>query len=314
MKSKSDFLVAGSVILCSVILFVALSMGLSGRSILPNAQSVRVRFPDITGIKLSSQVRYGGAPAGTVSAVRILTAAERASSPANLVEITLRLHPEVPPLVTGTQVSIAADTLLSDKFVLIQGGPLEASPLGAEGYLEGIAPTSFDKLVRNADDAIDGLRRTLGGSADGTGDVLAKAEKALNEASELFAAFRPVVNDAGSLMSDARSAAASVKSLVEDNQADVSSTVKKLNAAATDLESLADRAERLVRESESPINTTLDDFKVSLENLKVTSTYAKFLLNDLALRPTRLIWGTGKAPALPSERTILNSRKPIPLQ
>ena len=280
---------------------------------LPGAQSVRVRFHDMTGIKLSSQVRYAGAPAGTVSAVRILTAAEHAADPANLVELTLTLHTEVPLVATGTQVSIAADTLLSDKFVLIEGSPLDATPLVADAYLQGITPTSFDKLVRNADDAIDGLRRTLGGSADGTGDVLAKAEKALREASEIFAALRPVVADAGGLMADARTAASSVKSLVDDNQADVSLTLKKLSSAATDFESLADRAERLIRENERPINSTLDDFKVSLENLKVTSTYAKFLLNDLALRPTRLIWGTGKAPALPSERTILNSRKPIPL-
>ena len=54
-------------------------MGLNGRSMLPGAQSVRVRFHDMTGIKLSSQVRYAGAPAGTVSAVRILTAAEHAA-------------------------------------------------------------------------------------------------------------------------------------------------------------------------------------------------------------------------------------------
>jgi len=280
---------------------------------LPGAQSVRVRFHDMTGIKLSSQVRYAGAPAGTVSAVRILTAAEHAADPANLVELTLTLHTEVPLVATGTQVSIAADTLLSDKFVLIEGSPLDATPLLPDAYLHGITPTSFDKLVRNADDAINGLRRTLGGSADGTGDVLAKAEKALREASEIFDALRPVVADAGGLMADARTAASSVKSLVDDNQADVSLTLKKLSSAATDFESLADRAERLIRENERPINSTLDDFKVSLENLKVTSTYAKFLLNDLALRPTRLIWGTGKAPALPSERTILNSRKPIPL-
>jgi hypothetical protein len=51
---------------------------------------------------------------------------------------------------------------------------------------------------------------------------------------------------------------------------------------------------------------------VTAENLKVTSTYPKFLLKDLSERPSRLIWGGGKPPALPSQQEILQSRQPIP--
>lgn len=122
-KKSSDAWIALSVIACSIVLFFALSFGLGGRVFVSEGRPVLVRSYDITGIKVSSQVKFAGAPAGSVTGIRVLTAAERAADPGNVLELTLRIAGEVPPMPTRTaQVSIAADTLLSDKFVLIQDG------------------------------------------------------------------------------------------------------------------------------------------------------------------------------------------------
>jgi len=307
-KKTSDLFVAGSVIVCSLILFVTLAVGLSGRTFVPEGRSVRVRFHDVTGIKVSSQVKYAGAPAGTVGAIRMLTPEERQKDPSNLVEINLRLLKDVPEFSTGTVVSISADTLLSDKFVSVNDGPIGSPALPKDGILVGTSPTTFDTLVRNANGAIEGIQRTLGGGrSDGVGDLVQRAEGVLGETEALLASLKPVV-------ADVRQAAADVRSLVEENREGIGDTVTKFHAASADFESFADRANRLVRENEKLVTSTLADFKVSIENFKVTATYAKFLLNDLSERPARLIWGGGKPPALPSERKILESRKPVPIE
>ncbi len=314
IKKTSDWAIALSVIVCSVVLFIALAQGLSGRTFVPSGAEVRVRFPDITGIKVSSEVKYSGASAGTVTAVRMLGADERKTDPRNSVEVTLRLLPDVPPLTAETEVSIAADTLLADKFVLLSDPDPSAPALAADGVLQGLAPVTFDRLVRNVDDAIDGVRRALGsGKADGMETLLTRAESVLTDTQQLVQELRPVAAEARVLVTDARAAAADVREILADNKTLVGDTLAKANAAAGRLDDFATSANRLVRENERPFGKTLADFRITAENLKVTSTYAKFLLNEIAARPSRLIWG-GRPPQLPTEQEILRSSKPLPVE
>jgi len=79
---------------------------------------------DITGVQQSSIVKYAGAKAGYVHAIRMLTPEERTASahPENTVEVTLAINNNVPALNEGLTASVASDTLLSDKFVLLSGG------------------------------------------------------------------------------------------------------------------------------------------------------------------------------------------------
>ncbi len=68
----------------------------------------------MTGVRVSSEVKYAGAPAGTVLSLRMLTKEERLASgdPANVVQLTLGLRPGVPELPSDVNASVAADTLL----------------------------------------------------------------------------------------------------------------------------------------------------------------------------------------------------------
>ncbi len=83
----------------------------------------------------------------------------------------LALNSGVPPLPADITASIAADTLLSDKFILLSGGSSNTQSLPADAVLQGISPTTFDKLVRDMDVTIEGLRSMLSGTKGEPADI-----------------------------------------------------------------------------------------------------------------------------------------------
>lgn len=320
-KSGRDAWIATSVILCSVVLFTALAFGLSGGFFSPGGRQIAVRFPDITGIGVSSQVRYGGAPAGVVSSIRMITAAERATDPSNLVEITLLLTPDVPVITKSAQVSIASDTLLSDKFVLLHDDPATGTAAGPDTVLQGIPPTTFDRLTRNLDSALEGVRKLLGGGTEAEAqNILTRVHGLVGQTESLLIEMQPVVKEAGAAvgdarltLTDARVAAADIRSLLAENKDRIGRAVGRIDSAAGSIDSLAKQGEAIVRENASPITRSLASIQISTENLLVTSTYSKFLLKNLAERPSQILWGS-RPQSLPSEQEILESRRPIPLR
>ena len=76
-RNLSDYFVALFVIACSVVLLGALTFALSGRQLKKPTRTLQINYEDVTGIKVNSEVRYAGAPAGRVIAMRHLTAQER---------------------------------------------------------------------------------------------------------------------------------------------------------------------------------------------------------------------------------------------
>ncbi len=306
-KNLSEWAIALVVVACSIVLFFALAFALSGTMLATPSRSISVNFADITGINLGSRVKYAGAVAGSVTGIHMLTAAEREASgdPLNAVRVDLALLDNVPPLHADAMVTVAADTLLSDKFILISGGTPQTPRLAEGAVLQGISPTTFDKLVRDIDGAIDGLNGLMSGAGNGTGDIFEKLRSLLADTQTILAEAKPAVADAKVLAADARQ-------LIADNKAPVTRTIARLDKAVTTLDALATRSHAFVANNEKTLTTTISDFKVTSENLKVTSTYTKILARNLTLRPSQLIWGNAKPPALPSEQEILRATRPIP--
>jgi ABC-type transporter Mla subunit MlaD len=251
----------------------------------------------------------------------MLTPEERTASgdPLNAVQVLLAINAGVPPFPSDISASIAADTLLSDKFVLLSGGSANVAPLAADAVLQGISPTTFDKLTREIDGAIEGLRGMLSGTKGETGDFFERIRLLLTDAQSLLTAAKPVVQDAQSLLNDAKpvvqdakALAADARQLIAENRAPISQAILQLDNSAAALEKLATSGNKLVASNEKKLNALISDFKVTSENLKVTSTYAKILIRSLSQRPSQLLWGTSKPPALPSEQQILQSSRPLP--
>lgn len=329
MKNRnfSDWAVALAVILCSVVLFTALALALSGTMLGRPARTLLVNFSDVTGISLGAQVKLGGAAAGRIAGIRILTPEERLASkdPANTVQVELALTAAVPPLPTDITVSVTADTLLSDKFLLLSGGTPGGPVLADQAVVQGIAPVSIDELARNLDGTLTGLREIVGGAGDSSGDVfqqvrgvLGNADSLLTDTKTLLGEVRPVVQSAQALVTqtkgvvtnadtvitDLGSVVANAGGLVSENREPVKRTFLRLERAATMLEQLAASGDRVLTKNEKKINGIIADFSVSSQNLKVTSTYAEILTRALARRPSVLVWGRRDA-QIPTREEIL---------
>lgn len=328
-RNLSDWVVALSVVACSAVLFTALALALSGTMLGRPARTLLVNFPEVTGVSLGAQVKYGGAAAGRISALRILSNEERlaGNNPQNIVQVTLALTEAVPPLPKDITVSVAADTLLSDKFLLLSGGTPGGPELADGAIVQGTPPVTIDELARNLDETLTGLRGIVGGAQDSSGDVfqqvrglLGKADTLLGDTKDILGTVRPVMQDAQALVAHTKgvvenadalftqtgAVVANAGGLVSENREPVKRTFVRLEKAATMLEQLAASGDRMLTKNEKNFNTLISDFLVTGQNLKVTSTYTEILTRTLARRPSALIWG-GRSNDIPTREQILQS-------
>src|ERR1700750_6235 len=123
-RNISDYLVALSVIAWSAVLLAALTIALSGYGLNPPARTLQIDYEDVTGIKVHSEVRYAGAPAGRVIAMRHIPASARvnAANKKDAVVVTIALDEGIPPLPEDVSATLSSDTLLSPKFVALSAG------------------------------------------------------------------------------------------------------------------------------------------------------------------------------------------------
>jgi ABC-type transporter Mla subunit MlaD len=316
-KNLSDYLVAIAVIACSLGLLVALSYALSGRTASPSDRTLEIDYPDVTGIKLHSEVRYAGAPAGTVTNIRLLTADERAAAEqkGNAVRITLTLNKNLPPLPADIKASLSSETLLSEKFIALSAGSADGPKLanhailqgqsggGLDGLFEAIGPVaeSLPSLMRTAEDMLKGIQPLLtktGEAVDGVKlEVLPKVSKL-----------------ADSLQVTSTSADQALKRIdktVEGLDAPIKKDLEELRISLVKMQQTMASANQLLTNTDKSLAGRMQELSVVLQNLKVASTHAKVLTETLGANPHRLIFG-GKPRKLTSEAEILRSSRPVP--
>src|SRR2546430_17666778 len=124
-RNLSDYFVALFVIACSIVLLAALTFALSGYRLKKVTRTLRINYEDVTGIKVNSEVRYAGAPAGRVIAMQHLTAKEREASvnKKDAVRVTVSLDEGIPPLPTDVTATLSSDTILLPSIVALSAGP-----------------------------------------------------------------------------------------------------------------------------------------------------------------------------------------------
>src|ERR1044071_3885722 len=152
-RNLSDYFVALFVIACSVVLLGALAFALSGRQLKKPTRTLQINYEDVTGIKVNSEVRYAGAPAGRVIAMRHLTAQERDEATANkkdAVRVTVSLNDEIPPLPTDITATLSSDTMLSPKFVALSAGTPGGQTLANNAAIEGHPAYGIEQITAAA--------------------------------------------------------------------------------------------------------------------------------------------------------------------
>src|SRR5207244_11891454 len=135
-RNLSDYFVALFVVACSVVLLGALTFALSGRQLKKPTRTLQINYEDVTGIKVNSEVRYAGAPAGRVIAMRHLSAQEREAiaNKKDAVRVTVSLDEGIPPIPADVTATLSSDTMLSPKFVALSAGT--PGGMSLENYAE----------------------------------------------------------------------------------------------------------------------------------------------------------------------------------
>jgi ABC-type transporter Mla subunit MlaD len=287
-KNLSDYLVALSVIACSVVLLAALTIALSGFRLKKPSRTLKINYEDVTGIKVHSEVRYAGAPAGRVIAMRHLTAAERAKSATNrdAVVVTVALDDKIPPLPADVVATLSADTLLAPKFVALSAGTPGGKTLANDAAIEGHPAYGIEQITAaagplfdNANKLLDTLNVTVTDLKGDLGDFMPKVGPLLDTAKVDFDELQKVV--------------------------------KNLNDVEAQVGTVLGTANDFLGNTDKKLQEQLKELHVTLLNLKVISTHAKALVEALGEKPNRLIF-SGKAAKLTSEADILKSDKPLP--
>jgi ABC-type transporter Mla subunit MlaD len=287
-RSLSDYLVALFVIACSVVLLAALTFALSGYRLKKPARTLQINYEDVTGIKVNSEVRYAGAPAGRVIAVRQLTAKERESLPnkKDAVRITVGLNEGIPPLPADVTATLSSDTLLSPKFVALSAGTPGGETLADNAAIEGHPAYGIEQITAAAGPLIDNANKLI---------------------DNLNVTVTNLKNDLGEFTPKLGPLADSLKVDVDNLQ----NVVTNLDSVSKDADNVLGTADRFISATDKQLQEQLKQLHVSLLNLKVVTTYAKELVETLAQKPNRIIF-SGKPATLTPESEIIKSSKPLP--
>src|SRR5262249_60335059 len=163
-RNLSDYFVALFVIGCSVVLLGALTFALSGRQLKKPTRTLQINYEDVTGIKVNSEVRYAGAPAGRVIAMRHLNAQEREATEnkKDAVRVTVSLNEGIPPLPTDVRATLSSDTMLSPKFVALSAGTPGGQTLANNAAIEGHPAYGLEQITAEAGPPFRNAKKILG--------------------------------------------------------------------------------------------------------------------------------------------------------
>ena len=308
-QNLSDILVSLAVVVCSVVLLGALTMALSGWNAGGPGRAVDINFSDIAGIKVNSELRYAGAPAGRVTAIRALTTEERKKLPADqkklAVRVTVTLNEKVGSIAKDTVASISSDTLLGEKYVALSAGTPDVGELAPGTVLTGVPGFNIESLtasvaplMQNADATLTTLRTEIA--------------KLMPEVQSLVGNTQTVANSANALLTR-------TDKLIADNEDGIHRRIEEMGIVMDKLSGVIIRTNETLVATKSLITNTdrelggrMGEMGVVLQNLKVITTQAKSFTEQIGEKPSRLIWGFGKAKQLTPESEIIDSPQPVP--
>jgi len=294
-RNLSDYLVAISVIVCSAILLAALTMALSGYRLKKPSRTLQIDYEDVTGIKLHSEVRYAGAPAGRVIAMQHLSGDQResAANKRNAVRVTISLNENIPPLPGDVSATLSSDTLLAPKFVALSAGTPGKEALANNAIIEGHPAYGIEQitaaagpLFENANKLIDNLNGTVT-NLDGTVTAVK------SELGVFLPKFAPLLDTA--------------KIDLEEAQR----IIKGLDSVERNANNVFETAGKFLSNTDKQLQDQMKELRVILLNLKVVSTHAKAITESLGEKPSRIIF-SGKTKTLTPEGEIIKSKDPVP--
>jgi ABC-type transporter Mla subunit MlaD len=276
-ETRINAMIAIATVVGAVIMLLALSFAIGKWSLSSHHRELIIKFPNASGINANSEVKFAGAPVGTVRQVRLIPRANQTIDPLtrdyNCVEVVAEIDPNL-EVGDDVKVTIKQDGLgIAAKYILLTPGPDHDSKDLADGAeVQGIPPFELTDLLQPAGEALTQAKNLV----TSLGPILDRLDSL---SQNLQAKLPPLMNHADKLIQDGDGLLGNFTS--------------------------PSGHQRLV--------DMLDSLQVSTENLKVVSTNAKALTATLAQKPWRVFWG-GSTITPPSEAEVLKSHKVIPLK
>lgn len=294
-KNLSDYVVALSVIVCSAILLAALTIALTGFRFQKPSRTLQIDFEDVTGVKLHSEVRYAGAPAGRVIAVQHLSAEQRSAgaNKRNAVRVTVSLLDKIPPLPADVVATLSSDTMLSPMFVALSAGTPGGDTLANNAVIEGHPAAGIAQLLSAAGPLIDNANKLIDSLNATAGNLNTTVTSVRTNLDDFMPKISPVLDTA--------------RTDLEELQR----IIKGLDDVEKNANAVFENAGKFVGSTDKQLQEQMKELHVILLNLKVVSTHAKALTETLAEKPSRLIF-SGKTQKLTPESEILKSKEPVP--
>ena len=294
-RNFSDYVVALSVIVCSAVLLGALTIALTGFRFKKPQRTLQIDFEDVTGVKLHSEVRYAGAPAGRVIAMRHLSREQRAegANKRNAVRVTVDLLEEIPPLPADVIATLSSDTLLSPMFVALSAGTSGGETLANNALIEGHPAYGIQQIAAAAGPLIDNANKLIDSLNATAGNLNTTVTSVRTNFDDFLPKISPVLDTA--------------KTDLEELQR----IIKGLDDVEKNANAVFETAGKFVGNTDKQLQDQLKELHVILLNLKVVSTHAKALTETLAEKPSRIIF-SGKTQKLTPESEILKSKEPVP--
>lgn len=294
-RNFSDYVVALSVILCSAILLAALTIALTGFRLKKPSRTLQIDFEDVTGVKLHSEVRYAGAPAGRVIAMQHLSREQRTAgaNKRNAVRVTVSLRDDIPPLPADVIATLSSDTMLSPMFVALSAGTPGGESLANNATIEGHPAAGIAQLMAAAGPLIDNANKLIDSLNATAGNLNTTVTSVRTNFDDFLPKISPILDTA--------------KVDLEELQR----IIKGLDDVEKNANAVFENAGKFVGNTDKQLQEQMKELRVILLNLKVVSTHAKALTETLAEKPSRIIF-SGKTQKLTPEAEILKSREPVP--
>ena len=312
-KNGSQYLIALTVIGCSLALLAALTFALSGYHWGAHRRTLRIEFEDATGIKLHSPVRYAGAIAGRVVEIRYLDAAERAPTRERnyAVRVTVQLDDRVPPLPANITAGLGSETILGEKFVALSAGNPDALPLADGAVIHGRRLSGIETLTDSVQTtAATANELLLKFNADYPA-LMSNVTRLVTNADNFLSDGRSLVKDAQGAIADVRGTLQRLEGSVSGIPPQASNLLAEATIATTNLHRIIENTRGITTDIHQFLtNQFLANLDQNMRNLtgvlarvELATEYTKILAARLAEKPSRLIWQLRPA-KLPSEETI----------
>src|ERR1700682_4159564 len=294
-RNLSDYIVALSVIACSAVLLTALTIALSGYRLKKPARTLQIDYEDVTGIKIHSEVRYAGAPAGRVIGMRHLSAGQResAANKRDAVRVTVSLDENIPQLPADVTATLSSDTLLAPKFVALSAGTPGGETLANNATIEGHPSYGIEQITAAAGPLVDNANKLI--------------DKLTTTVTNLDGTITSIHTDLDAFMPK-------IPPLVDTAKADLEELqriIKGLDDVEKNANTVFQNAGKFVGNTDKQLQEQMKELRVILLNLKVVSTHAKAITQSLGEKPNRIIF-SGKGNTLTPESEILKSKEPLP--